>query len=558
MAKVILRYEKIHDLSVISQAERHHLHARGEVQNADPSKSGGNRILVGSTTPAADVQARLDQVKTIRSNAVLMMDGFASASPEFFEGKSQAEVDQWVDDTMAWLKQTHGENLVFAHLQVDETTPHIHFWTMPIDENGKLNARKMFNPKWMTWSQTDYPKHMQARGHALERGLEGSTATHTTIKQFYGALNQSEPTPEAAAAKAKERDLAVQKKLEQDRKNAALIAKNHELQQERDQYKALLDSLRTIPLDEVLPVLGYDWRPTEKVWKCGDSTITVKDAKFFDHEAQHGGGGAFDLVMHATGHDFKGARQWLADRFGESRTIMTVHDPAITNERTEIRIHTTKQGPVPFVAPDPDPGKWDRARAYLTETRCLAGELVDELHRDGRLFADKMANCVFTRTDQGGRIVGVSKRGTGPTPFKQCLGPKSDGYFTIGDQDAPDAIAVCESAIDAVSLYERRLQVIGGETTLLCLSTDGASGLPDAVLDRYPGARIFAAQDNNRPGERMAAKLMAAYPDRTERLVSIGVDWNDDLRTARTSPEAPAQRVSGGRSRGRSGFGLVR
>ena len=80
-----------------------------------------------------------------------------------------------------------------------------------------------------------------------------------------------------------------------------------------------------MPLPDVLDALGFQQDKAEPDrWKADGFNITLaqgpKLGKWFDHIAQHGRGGAIDLVQHITGADFKGALSWLADRFGEGAT----------------------------------------------------------------------------------------------------------------------------------------------------------------------------------------------------------------------------------------------
>ena len=91
------------------------------------------------------------------------------------------------------------------------------------------------------------------------------------------------------------------------------------------QQKATADRMRALPLPDVLDALGFQQDKAEPDrWKADGFNIILaqgpKLGKWFDHIAQHGRGGAIDLVQHITGADFKGALSWLADRFGEGAT----------------------------------------------------------------------------------------------------------------------------------------------------------------------------------------------------------------------------------------------
>src|SRR5207248_11637668 len=94
----------------------------------------------------AEVQAGLQVAPVIRKNAVLSMEMMLGASPEWFTAGTEAEQDRrrdaWRDLSMAWMRETFGEqNVVAAVLHRDELTPHIQALIVPIDARGRLNAR---------------------------------------------------------------------------------------------------------------------------------------------------------------------------------------------------------------------------------------------------------------------------------------------------------------------------------------------------------------------------------------------------------------------------------
>jgi hypothetical protein len=99
---------------------------------------------------------------------------------------------------------------------------------------------------------------------------------------------------------------------------------------------------------------------------------------------------------------------------------------------------------------------------------------------------------------------------------------KEDGYFALGPP-CPQAIVLCESAIDAIScrtLYPQRL----------CISTAGARANPawlPVILSR--GLATYCGFDNDDTGERMAQTMIIRYSS-VQRLRPSHHDWNDSLR----------------------------
>lgn len=192
MGTTILRVEKIKSMANIRQsgAHIHRLHA--ETPNADPARKKLNHTFVGSGNLARDVQARLDTLtKLPRKNAVLAVDGLITLSPELF--KTKGNLKKWAYQTQQWLQDRFGENLVSAVVHQDESSPHMHFTVVPVDEkpDGRraLNARDMFDKWQLADMQRSYNQAMQNCIAGVEPPRHGSRAKHTTIAQFYEVLN---------------------------------------------------------------------------------------------------------------------------------------------------------------------------------------------------------------------------------------------------------------------------------------------------------------------------------------------------------------------------------
>lgn len=199
MATTILRVEKVKNMANIRQAgahqHRHHL----DTPNADENLTKNNVTLVGSSNLGKDVQTRLDTLsKPPRKNAVLMMDGMMSLSPEAFlkeDGKPDNEaLERFVDRSEQWLKDRFGDNLVNCVLHLDESTPHLHFCVVPLDEkpDGRkvLNARDMFDKWKLADMQKEYNSAMREVMPSLEAPKHGSKAKHTKIKEFYAKIDE--------------------------------------------------------------------------------------------------------------------------------------------------------------------------------------------------------------------------------------------------------------------------------------------------------------------------------------------------------------------------------
>lgn len=125
----------------------------------------------------------------IRKNAVLGIEVMLTYSPEVRMGVlTQSE---WINVNKSWLEQEFGKNnLVRLWLHMDETTPHLHAFVIPIDEKGKLNCRAFLGGSAkLSALQDSYAECMKK--FSLERGIKGSKAHHRTVKEFYRAVEAS-------------------------------------------------------------------------------------------------------------------------------------------------------------------------------------------------------------------------------------------------------------------------------------------------------------------------------------------------------------------------------
>lgn len=134
------------------------------------------------------LKARLPEKR--RKDAVLAIEYFIGCSPDAFA--SNEDYKAYFVDALGWLRERHGkENVIASSLHFDETTPHMVAYVVPLDESGKLNAKKFLGGRQTLSSmQSDFAKKVGEK-HGLDRGIERSTARHTSIKEWYGAMNQS-------------------------------------------------------------------------------------------------------------------------------------------------------------------------------------------------------------------------------------------------------------------------------------------------------------------------------------------------------------------------------
>ena len=220
----------------------------------------------------------------------------------------------------------------------------------------------------------------------------------------------------------------------------------------------LADQVRDIPLRDVLERYGLETKPegTTLRAKTERHNIVVTGSRWFDNKANVGGGGAIDMVMHIAGVEFSAACRSLADEF---RPLAAAQSDLSFPSSLRSQPATGKKSfqELAAIYAVRDDSNWPVARAYLTETRKIDPDIVDELHAVGSIYAnDHRPNpsLVFLHRDPHGKVRGATLRDTRQeSAFRPCLGNKLTAWFAVGDITTVPSIAVVESPIDALSYY---------------------------------------------------------------------------------------------------------
>jgi hypothetical protein len=195
MGYAILRLQKLKAGVAVHRSLKHAFREQ-ETPNAIPERLAENTHLGAANVDEAMQRFRDRLPDKVRSNAVLAVEFLVTGSPETMAGKSRAEQDAYLHDALTWLQDRHGaENVFYAGIHRDETTPHLYDYVVPIDERGKLNCRAFYGgAAALRQMQTDFADRV-GRKHGLERGVEGSRATHQRVSRHYAALQHADKTP---------------------------------------------------------------------------------------------------------------------------------------------------------------------------------------------------------------------------------------------------------------------------------------------------------------------------------------------------------------------------
>lgn len=196
---VIMRSKKLKNFGSIGASLSHCFRTR-QTDNADPERMQENQHLRSDSAESAmgALKARLPQKR--RKDAVLAVEYVMTASPEWFERAANHRQAEFFSRSVAWLEEKYGaENVVVASIHRDEKTPHLSAFVVPLTLNKKnepvLNANKFIgNKKQMSDDQSSFANRFIDLG--LQRGIQGSVAKHTDLKEYYSKIKQPPRTPQ--------------------------------------------------------------------------------------------------------------------------------------------------------------------------------------------------------------------------------------------------------------------------------------------------------------------------------------------------------------------------
>lgn len=145
----------------------------------------------GPVNFTAVINERVDSLnlqKAPRHDAVYMCGILVSSDSSFFERIGEEETRRFFEESYQYLSTYVGpENVISAVVHMDEKNPHLHFNHVPITEDGRLNANKIYTRDSLKKLQTDFPKFLQSKGFDIERGIEqkpGAAKKHLNTVEF--------------------------------------------------------------------------------------------------------------------------------------------------------------------------------------------------------------------------------------------------------------------------------------------------------------------------------------------------------------------------------------
>lgn len=191
MSMIVARMQKMKSGNLVGIGNHNQRKTENHTnKEIDTSLSKLNYDLVGLTENyKRDIEKFINENKStpraVRKDAVLINEWIISSDREFFKDLSQEEIKNFFSSAKDYFAENFGEeNIRYAIVHLDETTPHMHMGIVPFDKDNKLSAKRMFNRETLRTIQDDLPKYLQEKGFDIERGLEGSDRKNLTVPEF--------------------------------------------------------------------------------------------------------------------------------------------------------------------------------------------------------------------------------------------------------------------------------------------------------------------------------------------------------------------------------------
>ena len=228
----------------------------------DISLSELNYDLVNRTDNyKKDIENFINENKTttraIRKDAVLVI---ITSDRKFFENLSDEDTKEFFITAKEYFAENFGEeNIRYATVHLDESTPHLHMGIVPFDEDKKLSAKRVFNREALRNVQEDLPKHLQEKGFDIKRGLEGSDRKNLTVPEF---------------KELKEKEKEIEREI--DRKKNELKAYTKETKIDKKIDVKIKREMEDVKVPSGEKFLGHEFTKTVKK-KTGNLIISEED-----------------------------------------------------------------------------------------------------------------------------------------------------------------------------------------------------------------------------------------------------------------------------------------
>jgi chaperonin cofactor prefoldin len=484
--------------------------------NADPNKLSENQTLIHNNDrdlPLSEVVHNkihsVHQNRKIRTDAVYAVEILLTASPEYFRPDDpskygeyqQDKLDGWMAASQKWLKDEYGDRIVRAELHLDEATPHIHAYLVPVDAQGQLNCKKIFGGRAKMFAFQD--SYAAATKHlGLERGVKESIAEHTTVKEYYEIVNAASGALDLDNLQVLKTKAAAYESMKREKdqleKRVKLLA------EQRDRVAVELKNIQA----SILAKLEIDRAMAAQTPLISIAQVAIElqvDSRTLSPSV-----GIIDLVAATCKTNLGGALSWLNEKFGAAATAQL-----LTHAAQKISHLPQHQ----FIAPGSVKSEWGDVRKYLTEAKSLPAKLVDRLYDDRLIYAGEDGKLICLHRDFNGGTTGATA-------------------IDLKDEQ-PQKLLVEGSSLTTGFHYFERDPFVDTERVVICDDPIEAMAYATLHLPARPTLYLSAHDGGFVPGNKLSAiEIIVAcdielqnLPARFDRHLPIEDSWMNDLKS---------------------------
>lgn len=197
MSFVVARMQKVKSGNLVGVGNHNQRNTDNHSnKDIDVERSHLNYDLVNRTENyKRDIEQFINDNKSssraVRKDAVLINEWIITSDNPFFKDKDDKEIKDFFDTAKSYFADKFGDNNIrYAQVHLDETTPHMHLGIVPFNDEHKLSAKTVFNRQALQAVQDELPKYLNERGFELERGEKGSERKNLTVPEYKKAKDE--------------------------------------------------------------------------------------------------------------------------------------------------------------------------------------------------------------------------------------------------------------------------------------------------------------------------------------------------------------------------------
>lgn len=185
-------------------------------------------------------------------------------------------------------------------------------------------------------------------------------------------------------------------------------------------------------------------------------------------------------------------------------------------------------------------GKYSRAFAYLSKTRCIDSNVIAAMFSEKKIYQDERNNVVFVGFNEDNKAAFACVRGTNTSVQYRgdCDGSDKRYAFSMDGKGDSGKLYVFEAPIDLLSHATMANKITKKPEAWQAHSRISLAGTSDVALEHYLKSHtevkeIHFVLDNDKAGQEAAEKYCKKYADlgyTTKNHVLKHKDMNEELK----------------------------